>query len=95
MSWLDVFGFCESRVWMLIMFRIVTHALEIPYVYGVTTGASRLLSVAMMDYWLSFVVSQTPNDGKGVSRAYRNPLPRCVVLTFATFRDYLATIYLR
>ena len=52
---------------------VVTHALEVPYVYGATqktssNAGSWLLSEAMLDYWLSFVVSQTPNDGKGVSR---------------------------
>ena len=53
---------------------IVTHTLEIPYVYGQTALTSpnpavRLLSEAMADYWISFAVSLTPNDGKGVNSA--------------------------
>ncbi|RPD53636.1 extracellular triacylglycerol lipase precursor [Lentinus tigrinus ALCF2SS1-7] len=51
----------------------VTHALEIPYVYGQTALTSpnpavRLLSEAMVDYWISFAVSLTPNDGKGLNK---------------------------
>jgi carboxylesterase type B len=50
----------------------VAHAAEIPYVYGQvppTAGAaSQNLSLAMMDYWISFTVSLDPNDGKGVER---------------------------
>ena len=54
---------------------VVTHASEVPYVFGETAVSSsnanvRFLSEAMLDYWLSFVVSQTPNDGKGVSSEY-------------------------
>ncbi len=50
----------------------VTHAIEIPYVYGQTALTSsnpavRLLSEAMVDYWISFAVSLTPNDGKGLN----------------------------
>ena len=53
----------------------VTHSREIVYVYGQeavesTNPAVRQLSMAMMDYWLSYVVSMTPNDGKGVSSEY-------------------------
>ena len=53
---------------------IVTHTLEIPYVYGEPALTSpnpsvRLLSEAMVDYWISFAVSLTPNDGKGVNSA--------------------------
>ena len=52
----------------------MTHTLEIPYVYGQTALTShnpavRLLSEAMADYWISFAVSLTPNDGKGVNSA--------------------------
>ena len=49
----------------------VSHSSEIPYVYGETALTSndpevRIVSSAMLDYWLSFAVSLTPNDGKGV-----------------------------
>ena len=52
----------------------MTHSREIVYVYGQeavesTNPAVRQLSTAMMDYWLSYVVSMTPNDGKGVPSA--------------------------
>ncbi|PIL26309.1 hypothetical protein GSI_12065 [Ganoderma sinense ZZ0214-1] len=51
----------------------VHHGSEVPYVYGLSNiGTSSLESVlvsrAMVDYWLSFVVSGTPNDGKGLAR---------------------------
>ncbi|KAI0710298.1 extracellular triacylglycerol lipase precursor [Cerioporus squamosus] len=51
----------------------VAHALEIAYVYGQTALTSpkpavRLLSQAMVDYWISFAVSLTPNDGKGLNK---------------------------
>ncbi|KAI0742346.1 esterase 1 [Daedaleopsis nitida] len=53
--------------------RGVSHASEIPYVYGQTAVTSpkpnvQLLSQAMLDYWISFTVSMTPNDGKGLLR---------------------------
>ena len=46
---------------------------ELLYVYGVEayngiTPGLQLLSTAMIDYWLSFIVSQTPNGGSGVLR---------------------------
>ncbi|OBZ70961.1 hypothetical protein A0H81_09027 [Grifola frondosa] len=52
----------------------VTHAVEIPYVYGSPfingpMPASNL-SLAMMDYWISFAVSLDPNDGRGSSRLH-------------------------
>ncbi|KAH9916610.1 extracellular triacylglycerol lipase precursor [Epithele typhae] len=51
----------------------VAHATEITYVYGEEKLVNqnlnvRLLSSAMLDYWLSFVTSLTPNDGKGTPR---------------------------
>ncbi|KAJ2921736.1 hypothetical protein H1R20_g15363, partial [Candolleomyces eurysporus] len=50
----------------------VPHTAEVPYVYGQvppTAGAaSQNLSIAVMDYWISFTVSLDPNDGKGVKR---------------------------
>ena len=50
----------------------VCHASELTYVYGLEAANNlspsvRLLSLAMLDYWLSFAVTQTPNDGKGQS----------------------------
>ena len=52
----------------------VTHASEVSYVFGGTAVTSdnasvRFLSKTMVDYWLSFVVSGSPNDGKGSSSA--------------------------
>ncbi len=35
----------------------------------------RLLSEAMVDYWISFAVSLTPNDGKGLNSKYTTRLP--------------------
>jgi hypothetical protein len=53
-------------------FYAVSHTAEIPYVYGqipqTASGASQNLSLAMMDYWISFTVSLDPNDRKGVKR---------------------------
>ncbi|KAI0713037.1 extracellular triacylglycerol lipase precursor [Cerioporus squamosus] len=53
--------------------RGVAHKAEVPYVYGQTALTSpkpavRLLSEAMVDYWISFAVSLTPNDGKGLNK---------------------------
>ncbi|RDX40976.1 extracellular triacylglycerol lipase precursor [Lentinus brumalis] len=53
--------------------RGVTHEVEVAYVYGETAQTSpnpavRLLSEAMVDYWISFAVSLTPNDGKGLTK---------------------------
>ncbi|KAH9916614.1 Alpha/Beta hydrolase protein [Epithele typhae] len=51
----------------------VAHKAEVPYVYGEDKLESsnvdiQLLSSAMLDYWLSFATSLTPNDGKGTPR---------------------------
>ncbi|KAJ2921732.1 hypothetical protein H1R20_g15364, partial [Candolleomyces eurysporus] len=50
----------------------VAHGAEIPYVFGqvppTASAPSQNLSLAMMDYWISFTVSLDPNDGKGVAR---------------------------
>ncbi|EAU89173.2 lipase I [Coprinopsis cinerea okayama7 len=49
----------------------VLHAAEIPFVYGPPPdplAAAQSLSVAMVDYWISFTDSLDPNDGKGVQR---------------------------
>ena len=53
----------------------VTHASEVSYVFGGTAVSSdnasvRFLSKTMVDYWLSFVVSGSPNDGKGSASAF-------------------------
>ncbi|KAF8991685.1 esterase 1 [Cyathus striatus] len=45
----------------------VTHASEISYVYGGlinTTSTAQALSKTIQDYWISFVVSLDPNDGR-------------------------------
>ena len=72
----------------LTLFRsfAVHHGSEVPYVYGFSSvGAvspeSGLISQAMMDYWLSFAVSGTPNDGKGLTSAC------CVLPSSLTFSD--------
>ncbi|PIL26418.1 hypothetical protein GSI_12175 [Ganoderma sinense ZZ0214-1] len=51
----------------------VYHASEVPYIYDSqsvvgTNQESGRVSLAMVDHWLSFVVSGTPNDGKGSGR---------------------------
>ncbi|KAI0753756.1 extracellular triacylglycerol lipase precursor [Fomes fomentarius] len=51
----------------------VTHGSEVVFVYGQVAASSanpaeRLLSQAMLDYWISFAVNLTPNDGKGLSK---------------------------
>ena len=50
-------------------FRAVAHSSEVLYVFGapVNGPASVTLSHTIMDYWLSFTNSLTPNDGKGNS----------------------------
>jgi carboxylesterase type B len=51
----------------------VFHSAELPYLFGnVSTVAPQNvanLSRSMLDYWISFAVSLTPNDGKGTSSA--------------------------
>ncbi|TFK66012.1 esterase 1 [Pluteus cervinus] len=49
----------------------VTHSSEIPFVYGhplANSTAARALSRVMINYWVSFATSLTPNDAKGVAR---------------------------
>ncbi|KAH9077320.1 esterase 1 [Lactarius deliciosus] len=50
----------------------VSHASELPYLFlDVSKNGppkSARLSRAMLDYWISFAVSLTPNDGKGTQR---------------------------
>ena len=55
----------------------VYHSSELPYIFGVFGTVSTAsppkvanLSRVMRDYWISFAVSLTPNDGKGTSSAY-------------------------
>ena len=49
----------------------VYHTAELPYLFGnLSTAAPQKvanLSRSMLDYWISFAVSLTPNDGKGTS----------------------------
>jgi acetylcholinesterase len=51
----------------------VNHSSELSYLFGAFgfSGPPEhpLLSQVMLDYWISFAVSLTPNDGKGTSRA--------------------------
>ncbi|KAH6896303.1 triacylglycerol lipase 3 [Coprinopsis sp. MPI-PUGE-AT-0042] len=49
----------------------VSHAAELPYLFGSTTDPSpdgQHLSKLMMEYWISFAVNLDPNDDKGVQR---------------------------
>ncbi|KAF7343254.1 Carboxylic ester hydrolase [Mycena venus] len=49
----------------------VFHGSEIPYVYGApndTSASAILISRLMIEYWVSFATSLTPNDGRGISR---------------------------
>ena len=47
----------------------------------------QMLSAAMVDYWLSFVVSQTPNDGKGLPSACLVDIIIHLSHLSTTFRD--------
>jgi carboxylesterase type B len=65
----DVLGYVQR----LMSFFAVVHVQEKPYVYGHTAAfsqESRLLSDRIMDYWISFATSLTPNDGLGVERPH-------------------------
>ncbi|KAJ7023451.1 extracellular triacylglycerol lipase precursor [Mycena alexandri] len=49
----------------------VPHSSEIRYVYGAptdTSASSVLISRLMIEYWVSFTTSLTPNDGQGIPR---------------------------
>ncbi|KAI0251263.1 esterase 1 [Lactifluus subvellereus] len=52
----------------------VFHSSELPYLFSdlAKNGPQKTaqLSRAMLDYWISFAVSLTPNDGKGTSRPH-------------------------
>ncbi len=80
----------------------MTHEVEVAYVYGETAQTSsnpavRLLSEAMVDYWISFAASLTPNDGKGLSSAYSlsSRLPDDIADMSRVRRDNLASIQVR
>jgi len=50
----------------------VSHASEIPYLFPDLAkkneqSSTTRLSRVMLDYWISFAVSLTPNDGKGTT----------------------------
>ena len=48
----------------------VSHASELPYFFtNLKNGQSNTtrLSRVMLDYWISFAVALTPNDGKGTN----------------------------
>ncbi|KAJ3541390.1 hypothetical protein NMY22_g3906 [Coprinellus aureogranulatus] len=49
----------------------VTHGEQNAYIHGRVPDQERGLSTVMMDYWISFVVSLDPNDGKGLTRVSR------------------------
>ena len=67
---LGVSAFIDWR--RVIHWILVVHGSEIAYVYGQlavsSPGSSQQLSKQMTDYWISLVVSQDPNDGKGAER---------------------------
>ncbi|KAI9466877.1 esterase 1 [Lactarius psammicola] len=52
----------------------VSHASELPYLFEdmskIGPPKSARLSRTMLDYWISFAVSLTPNDGKGTQRPH-------------------------
>lgn len=52
----------------------ISHASDLPYLFQdlAKNGQSNTarLSLAMMDYWISFAVSLTPNDGKGTNSMF-------------------------
>ena len=53
----------------------VNHTAELPYLFGgfAYSGPPKhpWLSQVMLDYWISFAVSLTPNDGKGMASTLR------------------------
>jgi acetylcholinesterase len=53
----------------------VTHTMELPYLFGDLAkknvpSNTAWLSRVMLDYWISFAVSLTPNDGKGTNSMF-------------------------
>lgn len=68
----------------------VAHTTEIAYVYGTTSDPSPL-SKNIMDYWLSFATSLTPNDGKG---SHRKPHPYMQLQSsYNASRSRVATVH--
>lgn len=63
----------------------VFHSAELPYFFGslAKSGPPNVawLSRVMLDYWISFAVSLTPNDGKGTSSTLRYAV---VIFIFAS-----------
>ncbi|KAF7325892.1 Carboxylic ester hydrolase [Mycena kentingensis (nom. inval.)] len=59
----------------------VAHGTDLPYIFGsgatvlgdLRTPLAQALSTQMMDYWISFVISLDPNDGKGSKRLRWRP----------------------
>ena len=81
-------------------FGLVYHSADVPYVFGSlenATIASSSLSTNMMDYWISFSVSSTPNDDHG--NTLRESSPSLVVMDYFTsswyFRTKMGTVHKR
>lgn len=77
---------------MIVLFSLclllVAHGSEVPYIYGPpgdTSPSSFLISKVMIDYWVSFATSLTPNDGLGVPRKYFIPFSYWRSLTGCLF----------
>ena len=57
---------------------------------------SGVVALAMVDYWVSFAVSGTPNDGNGLPSTTHSIQPSYALLTEPCIaRNYLASIYVR
>ena len=73
----------------------VTHGTELPFLFGnlSTSGPPNVasLSRAMLDYWISFAVSLTPNDGQGTSSTLRYASTLVLPLTLI-FRTSLGNV---
>ncbi len=68
------------------IFHTVAHSTEVPFVYGNVralnqTPSANALSVAMIDYWVSFATSLDPNDGLGSERTPSLPRTTLSILT--------------
>lgn len=67
------YRFTQSLTAVISPYLGVAHNTEVPFVYGsvITLNqppSANALSVAMIDYWLSFATSLDPNDGLGSPR---------------------------
>ena len=72
----------------------VFHSSELPYFYpnlGTEGQSNTRLSRVMLDYWISFAVSLTPNDGKGTNSMFWHTFV-FVLLLIGTFRALLGDI---